>query len=384
MASQQVSGATIAQRPQPQTTDSTGAGPFVQHAKHAQRPAYTHSGLSFGQSVTDPLPQAPGYAQRIDLRFAGTGGVNGSVTVAASADATTSVATVVNWLQFKDPMGTPVLVGSGFGMLYLVPMFGGQYGLFKACDITTFPSYSAFSVGGSGTGNFNMDCTIPLEGSLAYGLVAMGNASALPTLQINLAQSSTIFPSVPPGTLPTIEVDADIPFYGVSDPSIMPDGLGTTYQWVEIDAPQLIGSASSGRIALGRTAGYLHTLILVLRDSTGARVDNYGSRIRLWIDGVMLLDQTFDQIRNQMYRQAGGQFTRPTGVICYSWRESISQVNLGLADTNLRTLPVTPGSLIEVECTPWGTISNAPAKLTAVYGTIVPRGNLVTGLTQEG
>jgi hypothetical protein len=144
-----------------------------------------------------------------------------------------------------------------------------------------------------------------------------------------------------------------------------------------------IGNGASQRVVLARTAGFLHTLILTMRDSTGARIDGWGTRIRLYIDGVPIFDETLAERQNEMYRQAGGAITRPVGVLVYSWRESISQLNLGLADTNLRSLPVTPGTLIEIECTPWGTVTNAPAVLTAIFGTIIPRGSLVAGMPQE-
>lgn len=372
----QVVGATIAQRPQPQTTRNMGPGPFVQHAQQAARPGYVHAGVPLGGVLTDPLPQVPGYARRLDLNLLSTGGATGG---GLNADTTLAgMANFVQFLQLKDPMGTPVLVGSGFDMLYLVPLFGGQFGLFKASDVTTFPTY----VVPTAVGNGNSDLTIPLEGALGYGLLAMGNASALPTLQINIAPSGSIF-SAAPTTLPTVQVTCDIPYYAVSDPSIEPEGLGTTYQWLSVPASPTIGNGASQRVQLPRTAGYLHTLILEMRDSTGARIDGFGTRIRLYIDGVPIFDETLNERINEMYRQAGGQITRPTGVLCYSWRESISQVNLGLADTNLRSLPVTPGTLIEIECTPWGTVTNAPAVLTAIFGTIVPRGGLVTGLPQE-
>lgn len=377
MAQTSVGGATVAARPQPQTTRPQGPGPFVQQAQQAARPGYVHAGVALGGVITDPLPQVPGYARRFDLNINSSGGATGGSLTADSTLA--GAANLVQFISVKDPMGTPIIVGSGFDMLYLVAMYGGQFGLFKATDPTTFPSFVALTAQGNG----NADLTLPLEGALGYGMLAMGNASALPTVQLNLNTAAGVF-SGNPTTLPTVQVTLDIPYYAVADPSMEPEGLGTTYQWLSVPANPTIGSQASQRVQLPRTAGYLHTLILELRDSTGARIDGFGSRVRLYIDGVPIFDETFNERVNEMYRQAGGQQTRPTGILVYSWRESISQVNLGLADTNLRSLPVTPGTLIEVECTPWGTITNAPAVLTAVYGTIVPRGNLVTGLPQEG
>lgn len=405
----QVSGATIAQRPQPQTTTPQGPGPFISHAVHASRPGYVHAGVALGGVVTDPLPQAPGYLRKLRFGLIASGGATGT-TITVGTDMALSVAQAVQLLQVKDPMGTPIITGSGFDMLYLAPLFSGQVGILRASDVTLFPTYTPVTSGtSSDTGNFGADLFIPFEGTLAYGLVAVGNASALPTLLVNLNPSSAVYTTAPSG-LPTVQVSVDYDYYAVADPSVEPPGLGTTFQWQSVPANPTIGSAASQRVQLPRTAGYLHTLILVLRDSTGARIDGYGSRVRLYVDGVPVYDDTFaagpgaaraagtsSQVTDRMFLESGGNIgqtvagansavptLRPTGVIALSWRESIAQVNLGLADTQLRLPPITPGTLIEVECTPWGNIANAPAVLTAIYGMVIPRGLLVTGLPQEG
>lgn len=414
---QQVVGATVATRPQPQTTVQAGPGPFISHAVHASRPGYVHAGVALGGVVTDPLPQAPGYLRRLRLSLLASGGGTGS-TVTATVDMQSCVAQAIQLLQLKDPMGTPVITGSGYDMCFLAPLFGGQVGILRSADITLFPTYAGVrSSGNTDTGNFGCDAVIPLEGTLAYGVVAVGNASALPTLLINLNASSSIYTTAP-NTAPTVQVSVDYDYYAIADPTVEPPGLGTTFQWQSVPANPTIGSAASQRVQLPRTAGYLHTLILVMRDSTGVRIDGFGSRVRLYVDGVPVYDDTFGantlaQIQagtfvsswatNRMFLESGGfvggnaagvpgtttspngpPTVRPTGVLAYSFRESIAQINLGLADTQLRLPPITPGTLIEIECTPWGTVSNAPATLTAIYGMVVPRGMLITGLPQEG
>lgn len=382
MAQQGVSNATVAGRPQPQTTQQVGVGPFVQQAQQAQRPGFGPNVLTLGGTVTTPLPQTPGYTRRLDLNISTTTG-GGTGGVLAPDTTLAGTANVVGFIQVKDPMGTPILVGSGFQLLYLVAMYGGQFGLFKSADPTTFPSFTGLTAASGGGGN--ADLTLPFEGALGYGMLAMGNASAVPTVQLNLNSAAQIF-STAPTVAPTVNVTCDIPYYAVANPQVEPQGLGTTYQWVAEPAAQQIVANGSARIALPRVAGYLHTLILELRDSSAlpARVDAFGSRIRLWIDGVTIYDESLNERINIMYRDAGGLITRPTGILCYSWRESIAQVNLGLADTNLRALPVTPGTLIEIDCAPWGSGGTSPYTLFCTFGTIVPRGALVTGLPQEG
>lgn len=376
MAQSTVPAAT-AGRPLPQTTtrEAGGGVPFVALARKASRVGYAHAGLAFNAAVTDQLPQAPGYARKILLRITGTGGTGASTF---TTDATASAATIVQNLQLKDGFGTPIFSGSGFGLLYLDPLISGQFGLLKASDITQQPSYSAFNATG---GNFTVWLPLPLEITPGYGCMSIGNASALPSLLVNLNSTAAIFASGPTAA-PSIEVDAEVQYYEVDDPSIQPEGLGTTLQHIEAPATPPIGASASMRIQCPHTAGYLRHMLVVLRDSTGARVEAFGTRVRLWIDGFPLRDQQLAELGDEFWRMTGGLVTRPTGVIGYSFAPSMSQLNLGHLDTLLECLPITPATQIEVECTPWGSGGTPPYTATVIYGVIVPKGPLATGLPE--
>jgi hypothetical protein len=376
MAQAQVPAAT-AGRPLPQTTTREAAGgvPFVALARKASRVGYAHAGLAFAGAAADALPQAPGYARRILLRIQGTGGTGASTF---TTDATASAATIVQNIQLKDGFGTPIFSGSGFGLLYLDPLVSGQYGLIKAADITQQPSYAAFNATG---GNFNVWLPLPLEITPGYGCMSIGNASALPSLLVNLNTSGAIFASGPTAA-PSLEVDAEVQYFEVDDPTVQPEGLGTTLQHIEAPATPPFGAAASLRLQCPHTAGYLRHMIVVVRDSTGARVDVYGARVRLWIDGFPLRDQQLQDLTDEFYRFNGGNVTRPTGVIAYRFGDSLSQVNLGSLDTLLECIPITPATQIEVECTPWGSGGTPPYTATIIYGVIVPKGPLATGLPE--
>jgi hypothetical protein len=132
--------------------------------------------------------------------------------------------------------------------------------------------------------------------------------------------------------------------------------------------------------------GFLHTIIFEVRDSTGARVDVYGTRFRIYVDGVPLIDSRFDTMQDDMQIQYAAAptsvWTRDTGVMVLSRRTSLSQVNLGLLDTGEVFLSTNPGTLVQLECSPWGTIANAPATLSAIIGQVVPAGSLLQGLPE--
>jgi hypothetical protein len=373
----QVSPAQEAGRPQPQTTVEPPGGPFIRHSQPGRRSQYIVSNTAFAGLITQPLVAVPGYVARLRATITATGGVNAGTTTAA-ADAPFSVVALVT---LRDAFGTPLIVGPGFEMLYLVPKYSSQYGLLAAADLKSLPSFSAVAAGATGSGNFSFSTALPLEFAKAYGLISMANASLLPTLQWQFAAGGAVY-SAAPTTLPVLSTLVDADFYWLPEGTdVEPPGLGTTCQWVMQNCNPTIPSATAMIVSLPRLGGFLHTLIFVLRDSTGARIDAWGTRFRIYVDGVPLIDTTFVEMQDDIFNQYGG-ITRDTGVLAITRRTSLSQINLGLLDTGEAFLSTNPGTLIQFECSPWGTIANAPAQLEAIVGQVVPAGSLLQGLPE--
>jgi len=363
-------------RPQPQTTQETSAGPFIRHARPASRPGYSTS-VSYGGQVTQPLVSAPGYLQKLHLTFSQVAGT--TTTAAAQADGPYNVASFVN---FKDPWGTPVFSGPGYELLYLVPKYSGQWGLVTQNEISALPSWSAVA---ASTGAYTFHTVLPLEAAKGYCVMSIGNASVLPTLALNFNAAATVMSGTLTslGTL-TLTVDED--YYDV-DPAapVEPPGLGSTVQWTVIQGNQTITSAAFGRVQLPRTGGYLTTLIIEIRDANNARVDAALTglgRCRLYIDGVPYRDESWVEIEDRMAIEFGNLTTRPAGVMAYTFKTSLSQVSLGLADSLETVLLTNPGTLLEIEGNPWGTISSGPGTLYAIIGQLVPVGPIEQGLPE--
>lgn len=360
--------------PMPQTTaDTTQGGPFIRYARDAQRPGYSRSGDAFGATITNPLSSAPGYLKGLWLTVTASGGT-GTVAV-ANDDAPFNV---IQFLQLKDPWGTPVVTIPGWELAKIINTYGGQAGLFQAADPASLPSYSAVAT----SGDFQFKVYVPLEAVKGYGVMSIGNSSVMPTLFIQYAGESTVY-STNPTTAPTLALQVDEDYYDI-DPTnpVEPPGNGTSLQWSIAQGNSTVGSQSSQRIQLPHTGGFLTTLGLVLRDSTGARIDGYNSagRLRIYVDGIPQYDMTWTEWVDHMFMQQGGGFSRPTGVVAVSFKTSMSTAQFGLLDSLEQAMQTTPGTQIEVEMTPWGTISNAPATLNVVYGQIVPSGRLQQGL----
>lgn len=377
---------------QPQTTVEPAGGPFIRHSQPGRRAMYQVSNLAFtsGNIITQPLVSVPGYYRGFRQQYVVSGG-SGSATVATTADAPFNIASLVT---LKDAFGTPIIVAPGYEAFNLIPMFGGQFGIDNARSVQNLPSYSAPATGASASGNFTFSTYLPFEFTKGYGVISGANASLLPNLTVNVAASSTVY-STAPTTVGTLTVTNDADFYWLPEGvQVQPPGLGTTQQWVYQQAVPGIGSAATTTVQLPRLGGYLSTLIFELRDSTGARIDAWPSRMRIYVDGVPLIDTTLNELYDDMAIQfnVGATngvtgtgtvaITRPTGVVAVSRKTSLSQADWGLFDTGETFLSTNPGTLIEVQGAPWGSVANAPATLNILVGQVVPSGQLIQGLPE--
>ena len=403
----QAAGGQAAGRPQPQTTGNPNpGGPFVRYSQAGRGPQYQYAGVLFGGLVTQPLVARPGYFRGFRVTIAGSGGVNGTTTVALVSGGDGAFASL-SLIQLKDAFGTVIVVAPGFETCYLIPLFSGAFGLGISSDVTLLPSYSGVSTGASGTGNFAFSTYLPFEFSKAYGVVSGANASLLPTLQFNYAASASVY-SAAPGTLPTLTATVDSEFYWLPTSSgIEPPGLGSTRQWVLQQCNPPISTAASQRIQLPRLGGYLDTLIFIARNTSGLRSDIWPgfssqslatptARLQFYVDGVPIIDTTIGELLDDMQivfnwspvsstgntANITGGNSRPVGVIALSRKTSLSQVNMGLLETGETFLSTNPGTLLEVNGAPWGSFSTGPALVNVLIGQIVPTGNLVTGLPE--
>lgn len=375
MAAQPSVGA--AGRPQPQTTQQQTQGPFLRHARAASRPGYSTT-VAYGAQITNPLAAAPGYLRYLDLTFAAQAGT--TTSAAFQADGPYNLAQLI---QVRDPWGTPLITGDGYSLLFLLPKYGGQHlsPIFPANTVSQFPSFSTVV---AGTGAYTFRSIIPLEGTKGYGVVSIGNSSVMPSLTMALASAATVLS----GTLTSpgnIIVTTDEFYYDI-DPTmpVEPPGNGSTFQTSVVVGNQTIGANSSTRVQLPRTGGYLTSLILVARDANGVRQDIWNStgRIRIYIDGVPRFDETFLQAQDRMFGMTDGT-ARDTGVIAYSmFKASLSQLSLGLLDTLEQALQTNPGTLVEVEMTPWGSGGTSPYQIQAIVTQLVPSGPVQQGLPE--
>lgn len=362
-------------RPQPQTSIEPAGGPFIRHSQRGRAPQYVVSGTTLGGIVTQPLVARPGYFANFRV-YQTVAGTTGAVTMTAdSAYALNSLVTL------KDAFGTPLIVADGYTASFLIGLYGGGYGVNNGSNLmSNLPGYSAPSA----AGNFTIDYALPLEFAKGYGVLSGANASLLPTLQFNIAASSAIYASGATTTATTVSTTVDTDFYWLPEgAAVEPPGLGTTRQWIVQQLNPLIASGASARLQFPRLGGYLDTIIMTFRDSTGARVNpwNANARLQFYVDGVPLIDSTYSELQDDMWIQFGA-VAQPTGVVAISRKTSLNQQSLGLLDTGEVFLSTNPGTLLEINQSPWGTIANSPGTMSACVGQIVPTGQLVQGLPE--
>ena len=385
---------TAAGRPQPQTTvalESPG-GPFIRYSENGRMPQYTKTGLAFGNQITTPLVARPGYYSSFRLRFSATTGVGASTSaVAVEPDAPFST---VGLLQFKDAFGTVIFAGTGYAILYLVPLFSGSFGTFKNADVTKLPSYSAIPTGATSKGDFSFSTSLPLEFARGMGVIAGANASLPPSLNIQTNPSSAVY-STAPATVPKINVQVDSDFYWLPEGvTIEPPGLGTTRQWIVTPMNPPVGSKFSGRVQGPRLGGFLDTIIVIMRNSAGARIDGWPgfattalttptARFQVILDGVPVWTTTIDELLDDM-AITWPTVTRPKGVVALSRRTAMNQSVLGLLTSGEQWLASSPGTLLELAGYPWGAFGSAPAQLSLCLGQIVPAGTIIQGAQDLG
>jgi hypothetical protein len=317
-----------------------------------------------------------------------------------------------NWaqlVQMKDAFGTQLVTGPGWDTTFLLQLLSGQFGIDNTRSPNNLPSWTGYA---AATASYELSTYLPFEFAKGYGVISGANAALLPVLQINMqpfAGMNTGTQTVQGGYYESVDSD----FYWLPNTPVDPPGIGTTCQWIYQPSNPTVASGFSGPVQFPRLGGYLTTLGLDFRDSTGARVDGWGAytpggassgtvfanpRFKLVVDGVPLIDSLLSTIYEDMAISTGigAQIVttqtgvgsigipvpRPAGVMAFSRKTSLAQRDFGLLDTGEIFLSTNPGTQIEGAAYPWGTFSNSPGVLNAMIGQVVPSGALLQGLPE--
>lgn len=368
-----VNSQTVSRRPQTTAPGQEAAPSFVRESRKCNQLAFSITGNAFGANIARTLKPTPGYLRGLWLVATATGGVNGTNTVSASADAPYNL---YQTIQLRDAFGSVVYQADGFGA-YLIHLYSGQVGAVGLQNPTSDAFWSAVSTGTAGTGNFTFALYIPLEFDPDTGYCSLPsmNTAAQMQLSLTLCSSATFYGTTAPGTLPTTQIDVYEEYWAVplSNPGLAPPDDGSSHQWSQSQGQNTIAASSNTRVPLPDVGTYISTLILCFRNSTNARTDTaFSTDLELWVDGVPIRIESSNMLFSRMFRQFG--ITRPTGVAVYSWRDSVGWT-VDIDDMEL-LLPTTPGTLLESFSGGWGNISSGPATIQTYTGKLFPVGNV--------
>lgn len=380
---------TVARVNQTTVTPVAPNAPFIRQSKQAQQLGFVTAGVAFGGTVTQQLSAVGGYLRALSITITATGG-SGTTTVALQADAPWNLFQTV---QFKDPTGQPIYQVDGF-TLYLINLLSGMCGNGGSQNPATDVVYSAPATGASASGNFTFRVYLPLEfDSAAYCCLADMNAAAMPLLTLILNGSASFYSTAPNTATPTMQIQVNELFWTIpqANPTAAPPDIGSSTQWNIVAAGQQPTTSANLRCQHPSPGTYVHTLIAILRDSTGARINAFPtSDLTLWVDNFPYLSaELLSERQDKVYRQtfipiavsdqgvAATTSTTPysgnvktAGVLCYSFRSSV-QEEVSSADNHDLLLSTTPATKLEIGGT-WGTVSNSPATLYFLTGWLYP------------
>jgi hypothetical protein len=264
-----------------------------------------------------------GYLAGWVLTVLGTGGVNGTKTVAANPDAPWNV---FSNILYTDVNGTPLMSLDGYAF-FLTRLLGGFFR--SRPDQSTF-GYSPISTGASGTGNFTAKFECMGEfGTDGLGCLPNMDSGAQYHVDLTYADPAKFYSGSAgePGTLPSLSVINEL-YARTRPPSLdksgraqatQPPAAGTAQYWMSQTADVLAGDNT---IQIKRTGNIIRNHYLIFRDGSGSRsgADSSGvtpSTLQFNYDAGIKYRARVDTLRQLDYEYYN--FDVPAGVVAFPY-----------------------------------------------------------------
>lgn len=317
------------------------AGPFVPFARAAHQVVEgpfldrTVTPGSAEQAIGPVDVPARGYMRHLVLLVTGSGGALGGATLSADFPFN-----VFREVSLQDPNGTNYYGPLSGYSAFVSNLYGGY--AFES-DPTAAPEYN----GSYATPAFIVRVPVEITAHDGYGSLVNQNAAASFKLFLRLAPNSDLVSGGSP-TAPTLRIRAYLEAWtqplaqaGGRDQETEPPGHPTAQYWSSFTEDVAAGSQT---IRLQRVGNLYRVLILVFRNTSGARVEQLPDPIRITWDARDLYNESLVYRRRLMYERYGR--ANPTGVVVYDW---ISDGE-GHAGDELRNsyLPTESGTRLEV------------------------------------
>jgi len=353
--------------------------PFPIASRQQQRPSFTVGPVSLQASANSPqnpvqIP-AMGFLRSILLQVTVAGTATGTPVVTADGPFN-----AIAQIGLRNAAGDALMVPVTGYQLYLIDKYGGYPYSGNAADPKAGSGYS-YTVG-SGVFAATFFLYIPLEFDQSTGLGSIPALSSNRSYQLDLILSS--FNTIVTGTILTGTVTiqgyslywalpADTSPNGLPQ-ATEPDGLGTLSKW-QLETPPL--TPGDKLIQSNNVGGFIRTLIFVLRNSSGVRIQTNGwpTTSEFILDNETQEYLNLAQWQNRMIREnqwfaaidtAGGL---DTGVFALQFSGYTGSEQGEANNSRAQILPTGAASLLQLRGTSFGSAASTLEILTQSIST---------------
>lgn len=328
-----------------------------------------------GPTLMTPIQlPAVGYLSHVNLEVTVT--VTGGTAPAFTADAPFNV---LNSVEFKTAAGNDIIVPMSGYQLYLANKYGAQFAQAPMADARMGRQYSAVPATGA---HFFLQVPLEVDAANAYGAIPALASNRSYQLNVNLAAIPTLMSGTPTSVSVTI---TGVAHYWSEPPSSTPSGavqasapsgLGTVSQW-QLEMPSV--NPGDRLIKSNNVGNVLRTLIFVLRNAAGARIDTNGwpAVSELYLDNEPMFYFSQNEWEDMMCKWYDLQATAKdvangldTGVYVIPFHTLASNSFAGSSDNSrAQLLPTVDASQLQLRGTSWG---SAVSGLEIITNSVIP------------
>lgn len=265
-----------AQNPTQAKAQAVPAIPFPLASRQMTRFSFSAGSTVLQAAATTPLSPiqipAVGYLSHLDLEVTITSTGGGANLFTADAPFN-----VIQSLEFKTAAGNDIIVPLTGYQMYLLDKYGAQFAVAPYSDNRLSRQYAAVG-GASANAHFFLQVPLEIDNGSGYGSIPALASNRSYQLNLILAAVSTLI-----STAPTVTVTIVGTAHYWSEPpattasgaaqATSPTGVGTVSQW-QLEMPAL--TPGDKLVKSNNVGNVLRTLIFVLRNSAGARIDTNG------------------------------------------------------------------------------------------------------------
>jgi hypothetical protein len=357
----------------PSPTVATPSGGLVPWRKATLRKAELAAAdtvtLGANQQLMNRVLEGTGFLANVDIQVSAVNAAN-TAAVTFAADAPWNV---LQNVVFKD-VGPDLVNLSGYS-LYLANLYGG-YGL-RDKSASTDPSIFSTTAGAGLTGgsfNFHLRVPLAINNRSLIGIMGNQDRAVKYELRTDVSPIASIY-GVATDDPPAVTIQRMLDFCTVPAPTDsmripqeqLPPHYGVLHMLHELrsEADPVTGATVNHFLrGIGNT---IRSIILVFRDSTGARSDAMlPNRINFRVGNDVVFSETPAYRRFIMLDQFG--FDAPAGVLAYNFCADFGHgAGFELGDDWLDTRNVANA---QFECS-YPTFANTPGSLTIITDSLV-------------